>query len=178
MQLQNGRYLSLSQRFSPHYDERPYDLVDLLVLHNISLPMGRFGTGCVDDLFMGCLDTSTDDSFHELEGLKVAPHFFIDREGCIVQYVATHLGAWHAGQSVFNGQSNCNDFSLGIEIEGTDHTAYTEAQYDALVALTRAILSDFPLITLDRIVGHSDIAPDRKTDPGPSFDWQRFRDNL
>ena len=178
MGLMNGRYSGLQQRFSLHFDERPADRVDLLVIHNISLPLGQFGNDYIDQLFMGSLDCKAEASFEALQGLLVAPHFLIDREGKITQYVATDKRAWHAGVSCFNGEENCNDFSLGIELEGTDYTAFTQLQYERLIYLTKLIMLDFPAITPNRIVGHSDIAPERKSDPGPHFDWMFFKQKL
>ncbi|KZN47303.1 1,6-anhydro-N-acetylmuramyl-L-alanine amidase AmpD [Pseudoalteromonas luteoviolacea] len=162
-------------RSSPHFDERPNeDDVDLLVIHNISLPAGVFGTHYVDDLFMGNIDCQAHPTFSSLDGLRVSAHCFIRRNGQVIQYVPFSKRAWHAGVSSFSGRGQCNDFSIGIEMEGTDTTPYTDAQYEALVAVSKAILAQYPDITPDRIVGHCDIAPGRKTDPGDIFDWQRY----
>lgn len=158
---------------SPHYNERPDEDAEphVVVLHNISLPPNRFGTGLVRDLFMGELDTKTHPDLTDLEGLRVSSHFFIARDGRIEQFVSCAKRAWHAGVSRFNGRDNCNDFSIGIELEGTDFVAFEEAQYQALVKLLGAIDARYGL---SYIVGHSDIAPGRKTDPGPHFDWVRL----
>ncbi|AOT06942.1 1,6-anhydro-N-acetylmuramyl-L-alanine amidase AmpD [Pseudoalteromonas luteoviolacea] len=164
-----------NHRYSPHCDERPNsDDVNLLVIHNISLPAGQFGTSYVDDLFMGKIDCHAHESFASLEGVRVSAHCFIRRNGEVLQYVPFSKRAWHAGVSSFDGRQRCNDFSIGIELEGTDHTSYTQAQYNALVAVSKSIIKRFPKITPQRIVGHCDIAPTRKTDPGDAFDWQHY----
>lgn len=163
---------------SPHFNQRPTGEVSLLVIHNISLPAGCFGLPYIDDLFLGCLDTTAHESFGDLEGLRVSAHFLIRRDGEIVQYVSCDDRAWHAGVSQFNGRENCNDFAIGIELEGTDTEAYTEQQYTELKKLTLALMATYPMISEDNIVGHCDIAPGRKTDPGESFDWARFKQDL
>lgn len=159
---------------SPHFNQRPAAEVSLLVIHNISLPAGQFGLPYIEALFCGTLDCQADASFADLQGLAVSAHFLIKRTGEVVQFVSCDERAWHAGVSTFAGRSNCNDFAVGIELEGTDTSGYTEAQYAQLVALTQALQQQYPLITHERIVGHSDIAPERKTDPGVGFDWQRY----
>ncbi len=166
---------NINQRACSHFDERPAQCdISLLVIHNISLPAGQFNTPYVDDLFMGCIDCNAHSSFSDLEGLKVSAHCFIKRCGEVIQYVPFEKRAWHAGRSCFAGQQNCNDFSIGIELEGTDTTNYTDAQYQSLAALTQAIMQRYPKITASNIVGHCDIAPGRKTDPGASFNWRKF----
>lgn len=160
---------------SPHFNQRPIGCdVSLLVIHNISLPPGVFGGPFIDDLFSGCLDCSYDPFFNQLQGLEVSAHFMINRQGVVTQYVSTAERAWHAGISSFDGRENCNDFSIGIELEGTDTAPYADEQYAALIRLTKLLRQQYPLITKERITGHSDIAPGRKTDPGVAFDWQRF----
>lgn len=173
-----NRLSQYQQCESPFYNDRPRDEVDLLVIHNISLPAGKFATPYVHDLFMGCLDCKQHESFHDLMGLEVSSHFFITRTGLVTQFVAMDKRAWHAGVSSFDGRQGCNDFSLGIELEGTDEQPFENAQYDALLRLTLDIMLLYPNITPDRIVGHSDIAPGRKTDPGPAFDWAVYRKSL
>ena len=163
---------------SAFYNQRPSDNVDMLVIHNISLPAGQFGTPHVEQLFTGCIDCDAHDSFHDLKGLEVSSHFFIARTGNVTQFVAMDKRAWHAGVSCFEGRDGCNDFSIGIELEGTDVDAYEDAQYESLVSLAAEIINAYPAITLSRIVGHSDIAPGRKTDPGEAFDWHRFKQAL
>lgn len=163
------------QHISPHHNVRPENMaITLLVIHNISLPSGQFGMPHVHALFMGHLDVQADPSFAELEGLRVSSHAVIWRDGQVTQYVPLHQRAWHAGVSSYQGQPGCNDFSIGIELEGTDTLPYTQAQYDALIPLTGALLAHYPTLSVDAIVGHSDIAPQRKTDPGKAFDWHYY----
>jgi len=161
---------------SPNHDERPPGRdINLLVIHNISLPPGQFGGPWIDDLFLNRLAPDADPYFQEICELRVAAHLLIRRDGELVQYVPLSKRAWHAGQSAFHGCSGCNDFSIGIELEGTDDLPYADAQYQRLAQVTHQIMQRYPAITLERIVGHSDIAPERKTDPGPAFDWPYFR---
>ncbi|MBT1062103.1 1,6-anhydro-N-acetylmuramyl-L-alanine amidase AmpD [Bowmanella sp. Y26] len=171
-----GWYLEARHCPSPHCNERPQNIpANLLVIHNISLPAGQFGQPHIEALFSGTLDCACHPDFESLRELKVSSHFVIYRDGSIVQHVPIGERAWHAGKSVFQGRENCNDFSIGIEMEGTDYQSYESDQYNSLVTLTQAIMSVCPDISLGRIVGHCDIAPGRKTDPGPAFDWQRYR---
>lgn len=164
---------------SPNFNQRPDRCaIDLLVIHNISLPAGCFGTGHIEALFTNCLDCAADPSFADLAELQVSAHVLIDREGYVTQFVSLLDRAWHAGQSQFGERSNCNDFSIGIELEGTDLLPYTAAQYRELAAVTRALIGHFPALRPESIVGHSDIAPGRKTDPGAAFDWARYRELL
>lgn len=166
---------NISQRACSHFDERPaHSDISLLVIHNISLPAGEFNTPYVDDLFMGNIDCNAHSSFSDLAGLRVSAHCFIKRCGEVIQYVPFEKRAWHAGRSCFAGQQNCNDFSIGIELEGTDTTNYTDGQYQSLAALAYVIMQRYPKITASNIVGHCDIAPGRKTDPGASFNWRKF----
>ena len=172
----NGWCDEAAIRPSEHFNERPEgEEISLLVIHNISLPAGQFGTGDVDALFCGTLDCCKHPSYQDLEGLRVSSHFFIDRSGRLFQYVSCLDRAWHAGISRFDGRSACNDFAVGIELEGTDTSGYTKEQYLSLAAVTRTLLDHYPQLTPERIVGHSDIAPGRKTDPGEGFDWPLFR---
>ena len=164
---------------SPNCDARPDDSdIRLLVIHNISLPPGEFGSGLVEPFFCNRLDTSCHPALEELCGVEVSAHFFIDRAGDVTQFVSVHDRAWHAGESCFAGQQRCNDFSIGIELEGTDDCPYSPEQYDALIALATRVQRAYPAITLDAVVGHEHIAPGRKTDPGPAFDWSRLRAGL
>ena len=172
----NGGWLEAAERVpSPNRDRRPADaVVDLLVIHNIGLPPGELGGPWIDALFQNRLDPSAHPCFADIAQLKVSAHLLIRRDGRLVQYVPLHLRAWHAGRSSFRGRSNCNDSSIGIELEGSDDLAFEDAQYATLSRTTRHIMALYPAITPDRIAGHSDIAPGRKTDPGPLFDWERF----
>jgi N-acetyl-anhydromuramoyl-L-alanine amidase len=157
---------------SPHCDARPMDMViDMVVIHGISLPPGEFGTGAIQKFFGGELDYSLHPYFESISTLKVSSHLLIERTGKITQFVPFHQRAWHAGKSSFKGRENCNDFSIGIELEGTDEMPYEKIQYEKLADIIRAIRKIYPAVTRERIVGHETIAPGRKTDPGPSFDW-------
>lgn len=149
-------------------------MVDLLVIHNISLPAGEFGGDYVEQLFTNCLDCTRHPSFDQLQGVEVSAHLFIDRGGEVTQFVAFDQRAWHAGVSSYCHRDNCNDFSIGIELEGSDDCPYTGRQYQVLAEVTSGLLEHYPSLRADRIVGHSDIAPGRKTDPGPAFDWQHY----
>ncbi|GIU27362.1 N-acetyl-anhydromuranmyl-L-alanine amidase [Shewanella schlegeliana] len=145
------------------------------MIHNISLPAGCFGEPYIDQLFQGCLDIEADESFKALQGLEVSAHFLIRRDGELVQYVSCDSRAWHAGVSEFDGRQNCNDFAIGIELEGTDDVAYSDEQYQRLIELTHSLFTHYPALNKDRVTGHSDIAPGRKTDPGSRFDWLRYK---
>ena len=163
---------------SAHCNERPQGEISLLVLHNISLPPGQFGTGKVQEFFTSGLNASEHAYFAGIADMRVSAHFFIERDGQISQFVSCLQRAWHAGVSSFAGRDNCNDFSIGVELEGTDDLPYSEAQYDALVPLVQQLLAAYPALSVERICGHCDIAPGRKTDPGPAFDWPRLRTAL
>ncbi|WP_313240944.1 1,6-anhydro-N-acetylmuramyl-L-alanine amidase AmpD [Stutzerimonas kunmingensis] len=160
---------------SPNFNQRPAGEISLLVIHNISLPPGQFGTGKVQQFFQNCLQCHEHPFFEEIAELQVSAHFLIERDGAITQFVSCLDRAWHAGVSCFDGREACNDFSIGIELEGTDDQPFSDAQYQALIGLCRVLQGAFPAITPERVCGHSDIAPGRKTDPGPAFDWQRLR---
>lgn len=164
---------------SPNYGPRPDACEpELLVIHNISLPPRCYGGDCIERFFTNDLDWDEHPYFAEIRGVEVSAHFLIQRTGALLQFVDCGERAWHAGQSSFEGRGNCNDFSIGIELEGTDDDPYTDAQYAALAALTKVLISRYPALSPARIVGHSDIAPGRKTDPGPAFDWSRYRQQL
>lgn len=174
MQLEHGWLVDARRVPSPHHDCRPEEVTpSLLVVHNISLPPGEFGGPWIDALFTGTIDPNTHPFFAEIAHLRVSAHCLIRRDGEIVQYVPFDKRAWHAGVSTYQGRERCNDFSIGIELEGTDVLPYTDAQYHALVAITRLLIACYPEMA-NHITGHSDIAPVRKTDPGPAFDWSRF----
>lgn len=179
MQIAQGWLSAATKLVSPNTDQRPEQAdISLLVIHNISLPPEQFGGPYIDQLFANCLDPNQHPYFAEIADLKVSSHLLIDRVGKITQFVPFNQRAWHAGVSEFEGRSNCNDFSIGIEMEGADNIAYTDSQYDVLTAVTQVLLEAYPLITPSRIVGHMDIAPGRKTDPGPAFDWARYKSAL
>lgn len=162
------------QLHSPNQDERPYGEVSLIVLHGISLPAGKFGGDQVSALFTNTLDVS-DPSLQELDGMRVSSHLFVRRSGEVIQYVPFDKRAWHAGKSSFAGRSNCNDYAVGIELEGTDTIAYEGVQYDVLAKVCANLMSTYGIM---EITGHSEIAPGRKTDPGPAFDWSRLKREL
>lgn len=158
---------------SPNFDVRPMDAIpDLLVIHNISLPPGEFGGDAIVQLFCNQLNCSAHPYFEQLRNVRVSSHFLIARNGALVQFVSVNDRAWHAGVSKFRGRSGCNDFSIGIELEGTDYDPFQPVQYAALANLTWALQSVCPLAN---VVGHQHIAPVRKTDPGPCFDWLRYQ---
>lgn len=157
---------------SPNFDSRPEDeQPSLVVIHNISLPPGEFGGNGVAQLFSNTLDWDAHPYYQGIRGLKVSSHFFIRRDGELIQFVSCAARAWHAGVSSWQGRQKCNDFSIGVELEGTDDLAFTDAQYTNLNLLLEALQASYPITS---IAGHSDIAPTRKTDPGPCFDWQRI----
>ena len=161
---------------SPHADPRPDNTdVSLLVIHNISLPPSQFGTPGIRELFTGTLNPDEHPFYKKIAGLRVSAHCVIYRTGEVEQFVPFDQRAWHAGLSSFQGKSRCNDFSIGIELEGTDTLPFTDALYHALGELTDFVTKRYPRISLGRIVGHNDIAPGRKTDPGEAFDWARYR---
>ncbi len=164
---------------SPNQDARPDSIEpDLIVIHGISLPPGKFGGPHIESLFTNCLDWNEHRYFREIEGLQVSSHLLIRRGGEVVQFVPFGRRAWHAGESEFRGRTSCNDFSIGIELEGDDDTPYTDEQYDCLAMVVTAIIAAYPKISARRIAGHCDVSPGRKTDPGPAFDWLRLYDGL
>jgi AmpD protein len=161
---------------SPNFNARPPGCApELLVVHNISLPPGCFGGADIEALFCNKLDCSADPFYAELEGLEVSAHFLIDRRGALSQFVSVNERAWHAGVSAWAGRENCNDYSIGVELEGTDTLPFADLQYVSLAALIIELQQVFPTLAHGAIVGHSDIAPGRKTDPGGAFDWARLR---
>ena len=174
--LPTGLLTGVRQVLSPHLDERPQGVAaDLIVLHGISLPPAEFGGPWIEQLFNGQLPAERHPYFAQIAGARVSAHVLIRRDGEIVQFAPFHARAWHAGASCHEGRSACNDFSIGIELEGTDDTPYESAQYEAVAGVLRALLTAYPQLSVSRLVGHSDIAPGRKTDPGEAFDWPRLR---
>jgi AmpD protein len=171
-----GRLRGARQVLSPHHDARPPGQVpELIIVHGISLPPAEFGGPWIDRLFTGGLPVDAHPYFAQIAGLRVSAHLLIDRDGSVTQYVPFQQRAWHAGVSEYRGRAACNDFSIGIELEGADDVPYAPGQYAALAAVIHALLAAYPNLDRDRIVGHSDVAPGRKTDPGLSFDWARLR---
>lgn len=174
-----GLLEGVRQVLSPHRNPRPAGVVpELLVIHGISLPPGEFGGAWIEKLFTGSLPSDAHPYFATLQGMRVSAHLLVRRDGELVQFVPFHLRAWHAGVSAWQGREACNDFSIGIELEGEDNTPYAAAQYDSAAAVIGALLAAYPALDRSRIVGHSDIAPGRKTDPGGVFDWAALRDRL
>jgi AmpD protein len=174
--LETGLLTTAVYKPSSHCDERPEDTtIDMIVIHCISLPPEQFGTGDVEDFFCGKLDFASHSAYAAIAHLKVSAHLFIKRTGEIIQFVPFHQRAWHAGESFFAGKTRCNDFSIGIELEGTDDIPYERKQYEQLAGVIAVLKQAYPAITHDRIVGHVDIAPGRKTDPGPAFDWDYLK---
>lgn len=164
---------------SPNCDERPDgSVIDLIVIHGISLPPGQFGGSWIDALFTNTLDPAAHPYFQTIAGLRVSAHLLVRRDGEIVQYVPFQRRAWHAGESIYRDRRRCNDFSIGIELEGTDHTPYDSRQYGVLAELITALRIAYPAITPERLTGHADIAPGRKTDPGSAFDWSELHRRL
>jgi N-acetyl-anhydromuramoyl-L-alanine amidase len=171
-----GLLIAVRQVLSPHFDSRPVGISpSLIVVHGISLPAGEFGGPWIDQLFTGNLPADAHASFAQIAPLRVSAHVVIRRDGAVTQYVGFGARAWHAGKSSYQGQEACNDFSVGIELEGADELPYAEPQYQSLARVILALCAAYPTLSVSRIVGHSDIAPGRKSDPGPAFDWQRLR---
>jgi len=169
----------MRQLASPHFNDRPDGMaIDMIVLHAISLPPGQFETRYIDELFTGCLDCSAHADFESLRDLKVSAHFVVDRHGEITQFVACDKRAWHAGESAWQGRCGCNDYAIGIEMIGDETHPFTAAQYRETARLCKTLMQRYPAITPDRIVGHQDIAPGRKWDPGRQWDWPHFRRSL
>ena len=171
-----GLLEGVRQVLSPHSDARPAGVrADLVVIHGISLPPDDFGGPWIERLFTGGLPPEAHPYFATIQGMRVSAHLLVRRDGELVQFVPFHQRAWHAGVSEYQGRAACNDFSIGIELEGADEVPYEAAQYRTLQAAVNALLVAYPDLSAERIVGHSDIAPGRKTDPGPAFDWILFR---
>lgn len=173
---EDGWLTDIKRLPSPNHDARPENSpIDLLVIHNISLPPGQFEGDAIARFFQNKLGADEHPYFKEIADLKVSAHLLIRRDGEIIQFVSFNQRAWHAGPSCFEERDCCNDFSIGIEMEGTDDMPFTQAQYKALSTVTRLLMNHYPHLDKQRITGHSDIAPDRKTDPGPCFDWQHYK---
>jgi N-acetyl-anhydromuramoyl-L-alanine amidase len=174
-----GLLIGVRQVISPHCDARPAEtLPELIIVHGISLPPNEFGGPWIDRLFTGTLAWDAHPYFRQIEGLRASAHVVIRRDGQLTQYVPFGERAWHAGVSQYRTRSGCNDFSVGVELEGTDDIAYTDAQYAQLVELIAALIEAYPSLSPEHLVGHSDVAPGRKSDPGPYFEWPRLRARL
>lgn len=174
--LESGLISGARQCASPNFDARPTGVeAELIVVHGISLPPGEFGGPWIERLFENSLPKDLHPYFAEIGELRVSSHLLVGRDGALTQFVKFTDRAWHAGPSSYNGRAACNDFSIGVELEGVDTLAYEAAQYDTLAQVVAALCDAYPRLSPDRLVGHSDISPGRKTDPGPAFDWQRAR---
>ena len=179
MEVDNHIFKNVRFLQSPNYNDRPdKEKISLLIIHCISLPEGSYEGSNVEDFFLNKLSISDHNSFDEIKDLKVSSHLYIKRNGELVQFVPFNKRAWHAGESTYKGVSDCNNYSIGIELEGTDDDFYTDDQYDTLIEATKCIIKNYPLINKDSIVGHSDVSPGRKTDPGSKLDWGRFLEAL
>ncbi len=173
--ISDGWFKPCREMASPNFNDRSENcVIDAIIIHSISLPPGCYEGDDIDQFFSNQLDWEKDPFYDSIRGMKVSAHLLIRRSGELVQYVNLFSRAWHAGQSKLGEQDNCNDFSIGIELEGTDSSQFEQSQYDTLAAVVSTLLKSFPEISKDRIVGHSDIAPGRKTDPGSGFDWQKL----
>jgi AmpD protein len=174
--VESGLVLEARQLPSPNCDERPENCgPELIIIHGISLPPGEFEGQWIDQLFTNCLDPSAHPYFEEIKDLRVSSHFLIRRDGELVQYVSLHKRAWHAGESCYQDRQNCNDYSIGIELEGEDAVPYAEFQYEKLIMLIDALRNSLHTLRDAPVVGHNEVAPGRKTDPGDAFDWSRIR---
>ena len=179
MKIVNHWLLEANHCHSPNQDERPAGVaIDSIVIHNISLPPGNFGGGHVAELFCNRLDTTAHPYFDEIGHLQVSAHVLIERNGICTQFVGFDQRAWHAGQSCYQARQRFNDFSIGIELEGTDDVTYEPIQYSTLAKMTNSLMTEYPAIFVANIVGHETISPGRKTDPGPAFDWLRYKQAL
>ncbi|MCG8672379.1 MAG: 1,6-anhydro-N-acetylmuramyl-L-alanine amidase AmpD [Pseudomonadales bacterium] len=179
LEIKEHRFVDAKQVNSPNFNDRPSGCEpELVVIHSISLPPGQFGGPHIEELFTNCLNPNQHPYFAEICGLEVSSHLLIDRNGALVQFVPLDKRAWHAGQSIYHGRENCNDFSIGIELEGTDSGDYTQAQYECLVSVLQGLFNTYPRLSADELTGHENIAPGRKTDPGPGFNWGQLKNML
>lgn len=179
IKIKNGWLSGVRKIISPHFDSRPSQAdISLLVIHYISLPPEQFGGGYIEDFFQGKLNPETHPYFQTIYQIRVSAHCLIERDGRVTQFVSFNDRAWHAGESCFQGREKCNDYAIGIELEGSNEQPFTEVQYQRLAELTNIIRHYYPKITEDRIVGHCDVAPGRKIDPGQYFEWTKYFDLL
>ena len=179
MKIKNHRLQDINFLESPNFNDRPVDEdISLLVIHSISLPPKKYNTDHVERFFLNELDFSSHNFYKNIDGMKVSAHVLIKRNGEVIQFVPFNKRAWHAGVSSYKGKNDCNNFSIGIELEGSDDDIFEDIQYDQLSLITSLLITEYDLITKDNIKGHSDIAPERKTDPGVLFDWDRYLTNV
>ncbi len=175
MEIENHLIKNIKYIRSPNFNERSQNSsIKLIVIHAISLPPKEYGGDYVENFFLNKLKISDHEYFKEIKDLKVSSHLYIKRDGEIIQFVPFNKRAWHAGESSFNGEFDCNDFSIGIELEGSDCDNFTDHQYQVLIDVTKQLMNKYPDIKKNSIKGHSDIAPGRKTDPGDKFEWNRY----
>lgn len=179
MKIKNHRLQDINFLESPNFNDRPLDEdISLLVIHSISLPPKKYDTDHIERFFLNELDFSSHNFYKNIDGMKVSAHVLIKRNGEIIQFVPFNKRAWHAGVSTFNGKDDCNNFSIGIELEGSHDDIFEDIQYEQLSLITSLLMQEYDLISKSNIKGHSDIAPERKTDPGPLFDWERYLKNV
>ena len=179
MKIKNHRLQDINFLESPNFNDRPIDEdISLLVIHSISLPPKKYNTDHIERFFLNELDFSSHNFYKNIDGMKVSAHVLIKRNGEVIQFVPFNKRAWHAGVSSYKGKNDCNNFSIGIELEGSDDDIFEDIQYEQLSLITSLLIAEYDLITKDNIKGHSDIAPERKTDPGALFDWDRYLTNV
>tara|TARA_X000000368_G_scaffold305419_1_gene243722 strand:+ start:1000 stop:1539 length:540 start_codon:yes stop_codon:yes gene_type:complete len=179
MKIKNHRLQDINFLESPNFNDRPIDEdISLLVIHSISLPPKKYNTDHIERFFLNELDFSSHNFYKNIDGMKVSAHVLIKRNGEVIQFVPFNKRAWHAGVSSYKGKNDCNNFSIGIELEGSDDDIFEDIQYEQLSLITSLLIEEYDLITKDNIKGHSDIAPERKTDPGVLFDWDRYLTNV
>ena len=179
MKIKNHRLQDINFLESPNFNDRPIDEdISLLVIHSISLPPKKYNTDHIERFFLNELDFTSHNFYKNIEGMKVSAHVLIKRNGEVIQFVPFNKRAWHAGVSSYKGKNDCNNFSIGIELEGSDDDIFEDIQYEKLSLITSLLITEYDLITKDNIKGHSDIAPERKTDPGVLFDWDRYLTNV
>jgi len=179
MKIKNHRLQDINFLESPNFNDRPIDEdISLLVIHSISLPPKKYNTDHIERFFLNELDFTSHNFYKNIDGMKVSAHVLIKRNGEVIQFVPFNKRAWHAGVSSYKGKNDCNNFSIGIELEGSDDDIFEDIQYEQLSLITSLLIEEYDLITKDNIKGHSDIAPERKTDPGVLFDWDRYLTNV
>ena len=179
MKIKNHRLQDINFLESPNFNDRPVDEdISLLVIHSISLPPKKYNTDHIERFFLNELDFSSHNFYKNIDGMKVSAHILIKRNGEVIQFVPFNKRAWHAGVSSYKGKNDCNNFSIGIELEGSNDDIFEDIQYEQLSLITSLLITEYDLITKDNIKGHSDIAPERKTDPGARFDWDRYLTNV
>ena len=179
MEIENHIFKNIKFLNSPNFNKRPENSdISLIVIHSISLPPEVYGNNYVEDFFMNKLNISDHDYFNEIKDMRVSSHIYIKRTGETIQFVPLNMRAWHAGKSCYKGIDDCNNYSIGIELEGTDNDHFSNQQYQSLIQISKLIINNYPKINKNTIVGHSDISPGRKTDPGNDFEWNRYLDAL